>query len=336
MTTTRLFHPGRLLPVLLAALPLAGSAGCRAGGVKITPIPADRTLEEVTLIRGAGLSPAKIALIHVDGILVNAETNGWFEEGEHPVSLVQEQLSRAEHDPRVKAVVLRINSPGGTVTASELIYHEVRSFRQRTGKPVVAMMMDVAASGGYYVAMACDEVIAHPTTITGSIGVVMQTFDLSGTMQKIGARSTAIKSGPVKDAGSPLRPLTPEEQAIFQGIINEFFDGFVEVVKAGRPDLDEQKIRQLADGRVYTGEQALEAGLVDRLGSVGDAVQSCMDRAALRNASLVRYHRPLDWTPNVYTGAPQAPTAGTGLTLALPRRLTQPAPRFLYLWAPGL
>ena len=134
---------------------------------------------------------------------------------------VREELEKAAQDRKLKAVVLKINSPGGTVTASDILYHELDDFRRRTKLPMVAVMMDVAASGGYYIALAADTIVAHPTSVTGSIGVIMVTVNADGLLQKIGVTAAAIKSGPYKDMGSPLRALTPEERAIFQSVIDD-------------------------------------------------------------------------------------------------------------------
>lgn len=324
----------RLFSAAVLASSLSLAVGCGPTSFKITPVPADRTLRERVLLRGEGFFAPKIALIDVDGILLNTQTGNLFTEGEQPVATLTEKLARARKDKRVKAVVLRINSPGGSVTASELMHSEIVKFKQRTGKPVIAVFMDVAASGGYYIACACDEIIAHPSTVTGSIGVIMQMFNVAGTMQKLGITADAIKSGPNKDAGSPFRNMTPAERGLFQTMVNQFYEDFLKVVEAGRPDMEPDKIRELADGRVYTAAQALEHGLIDRIGTLDDAIRTCMKRTGLETAHLVTYHRPLAYKPNVYARAP-AGTNDRTLTLALPGWLTSPTPRFMYLWAPG-
>ena len=148
----------------------------------------------------------KIALIDVEGMIVNAPTGNLFTAGDNPVSLFRERLDAAAQDRRVKAVVLHINSPGGAVTASDVMYRELVNFREETGKPVVACLMDVAASGGYYLALGCDRIYAHPTTVTGSIGVIMNLYNAHGLLQFVGVKGEAIKSGRNKDLGSPTRP----------------------------------------------------------------------------------------------------------------------------------
>ena len=246
-----------------------------------------------------------------------------------------ENLNAAASDHRVKAVVLRINSPGGTVTASDTLYQEIKAFRKRTGKPVIAYFQDVAASGAYYLACAADEIIAQRTSVTGSIGVIMQMVDLSETMAKLGIEADAIKSGPFKDAGSPFREMKTEERALFQGLVDNFYSQFVEVVCEGRPHLTHEDVVKLADGRVYSAGQALEAGLIDRVGTLREAVEAAKDRAKIDRAITVRYVRPLTWAPNVYAQSP-ASRMGTNINifnLNLPFLWTK-RPTFLYIWHP--
>lgn len=307
--------------------------GCFGGGLLIQPVSAKRELVETNLSPDVR-SRHKIALIDVSGLIMNAPEWRFIGEGEQPVSLLLEQLDKAADDPAVKAVILRINSPGGTVVASELMHDEIMHFRKR-GKPVIASMMDVAASGGYYVACACDEIVAHPSTVTGSIGVLMQTFDVSGTMSMIGVRGDAITSGPNKDAGSPFRAMEPDERRLFQSMIDEMYAKFVEVVDAGRPKLDEAAVRKLADGRVYTAGQALEVGLIDRIATMRETVELAEKRAGVGRARLVTYHRPLEYKPNYYAAAPAgSPTTTNLFNLDVGAALTHTTPRFMYLWQP--
>ena len=311
-------------------------AGCNAPGLLITPVTTRRSLIETEIGRDGSLARDKIVVIEVSGFLLNGHLPQLLSEGEHPVSLLLEQLDRAAADPAVKAVILRINSPGGTVTASQLMHDEIRHFRRRTGKPVVAVLMDVAASGGYYVACACDVIVAQPMTVTGSIGVVMQMLDLSGTMNKIGLKGDAVTSGPFKDAGSPFRPMKPEEREVFQGIVNKMFDQFVRVVDEGRPKLDEAAVRKMADGRVYIAEQAVAAGLVDRIASMRETVDAIKQSVGSKRVRLVAYQRPLDYRPNLYARSPQAPAMDFNLFKLEASALLMPAaPQFLFLWTPG-
>ena len=222
------------------------------------------------------------------------------------------------------------------MVASELMYDEVRYFKTKTGKPVIALMMDVAASGGYYIACACDEIVAQPSTVTGSIGVIMQLFDVSDTMAKIGVKSEAITSGTMKDSGSPFRQMMPEERALFQDIVDDMYERFVKVVSAGRPNLDEEQVRTLADGRVYTASQAKQVGLIDDIRTMRETIKHLKVRIGADKIRLVTYHRPADYKPNYYASAPRQNSADVNLLkLDLSDWAHLGTPRFMYLWQPG-
>jgi protease-4 len=230
---------------------------------------------------------------------------------------------------------LRINTPGGAVTASDIMYQDVLAFRHETGKPVVACMMDVAASGGYYIAMSCDQVYAHSTTVTGSIGVIMSMYNATGLTKLVGISSEAIKSGPNKDIGNPLRPMTDSERAILQGMVDKFYDQFVTVVAEGR-HLSEERVRVLADGRVYTGIEAQKLGLVDRVGYLEDAFTAAMGMAGIKDAAVVTYDRGAGYRGSIYAAAPRIPTE-INLKLDLPGMSGGTGGAgFMYLWEPGV
>ena len=212
----------------------------------------------------------KIAIIYVDGMIVGGRGQvGLFSEGGGTDALIR-QLHAARDDQSVKAIVLRINSPGGTVPASQEVGEELKKIRA-LGKPVITSMADMAASGGYWLAACTDKIYANSSTITGSLGVYMPYSNWEELYKKIGVRQEKIKSGPHKDILSPDRQLTDEERAIIQVMVDDMYNQFVEVIAEGR-HLDQAKVRQLADGRIYTGRQAKEAGLVDELGNMYDAI----------------------------------------------------------------
>jgi protease-4 len=316
-----------------------GMAGCQpAGGIKLSLVPANKTLEEKTVITEAAFAP-RIALIELSGLLMDQQMNTLLAEGENPVSLTQEQLKKAQDDPSVKAVILRINSPGGTVTASEIIHGEILRFKAKTHKPVVTMMMDVTASGGYYAACATDRLFAYPSTVTGSIGVIMQLFSLQGSLEAIHMKTYAITSGPFKDAGSPLRDLSAEEREYFNKIVLQFYDQFLAAVAKGRPNLSAEQIKALANGKIYTGQEALANGLIDEVGTIYTAVDYLKEKTGHKKMNVVVYHRPMEWKPNIYAGSD---TPSPRLTQAGPVQIDMGAiqdamrPKFLYLWAPGL
>ncbi len=276
----------------------------------------------------------KVALIDVDGLLLNARTGSLLGSGDNPVSLFREKLEAAAYDERVQAIVLRINSPGGAVTASDIMYRDLLHFRRDTRKPVVACMMDVAASGAYYLAVGCDRVYAHPTTVTGSIGVIMSLYNASGLLSRVGVLSDPIKSGPNKDLGNPARPMTDEERAILQGMVNSFYDQFVQVVVRSR-HLPEERVRALADGRLYTGIDAHKLGLVDRVGYLEDAIQMAMDLACLKDATIIAYDRCEGYRGSIYAGLPKIPSE-INVKLDVPGLSNPAGATFLYLWQPGV
>ncbi|HEY8368159.1 MAG TPA: signal peptide peptidase SppA [Thermodesulfobacteriota bacterium] len=328
MQADRRARPGRGQRLALAAacLLLGGCITINVGPGRPGP------LEEV-VVSGEGRD--KVAVVDLTGIILG-ETRVrllGFSPLESMVDRVQAQLDRAAEDDAVKAVVLRINSPGGTVTASDIIYQAILRFKREKKVPVVASFLDLAASGGYYVAMAADEIVAHPTTITGSIGVIYQDLSLAGLYDKLGLVDQSIKSDRFKDIGSSARLLTPEERAILQSQVDAMFARFLATVRAGRPALEPERIRVLADGRTYVAEQALANGLVDRIGYMEDAIEAAKRRAGITEARVVFYVRPGDPRPtHLYAGADPAPGGGSALE-ALERLAGEPGgPRFLYLW----
>ena len=319
-----------LTVAVLLALALSSLAGCSL--VTLDFQPKIRPLEEET-VEGKGSS--KILLLDLSGTL--AEDLPSFSLGAPAprvplLARVREELAKAEKDDRVRALIVRINSPGGTITASDILYHEILAFKQRRKIPVIAAIMDVGASGGYYAALAADTIVANPTTITGSIGVVMVTVNAQGLMEKIGVAPLAIKSGPMKDAGSPFRALTGPELAVFQNIIDEMYGRFVGLIVQSRK-LPEDRVRALADGRVYTAEQALRLGLVDRIGYLEDVVKLARDAAKIDEARVVMYHRPKEYRSNLYSSTLAAATADSTLA-QFAAVLGGNGPRFLYLWWP--
>ena len=311
-----------------------GLAGC-SNAMLVKPVYVSERLEE-KVVEDAPWVNERILVLDVDGLIMNVNgSRGLFGLDENPVAAVKEKLDIARDDGRIRGVVLRVNSPGGSVTASDVIHREILSFREETKKPVVCCMMDVAASGGYYAAVACDKVVAHPTTVTGSIGVVMHLWNVRGLTDFLQIRQITIKSGPRKDMGSPFRELTAEERKILQHIIDSYHKRFVQVVAEGRPGLDEAAVATLADGRVYTAEQALELKLVDRIGYLSDAVAEVKALAGIDKAKVVIYNREFGPKNTIYSSTPiPAPRAG-GLDLRVSASPRWQAPQFLYLWAPG-
>ena len=201
-----------------------------------------------------------------------------------------QDLDRATNDPGLKAVVIRIDSPGGSPAASQELNDQVQRLKQ-AGKKVVVSCGDLTCSGGYYVAVAADKIVADPATLTGSIGVISTVPNLQDLYSKIGYKEQVFKSGAHKDMLSPSRPITPEEQQIMQGIIDDTYGQFVQAVANGR-GLTDAQVRKLADGRVYTGDQAKQLGLVDELGGLHEAVALAGKLAGIPAPQAVEYHRP--------------------------------------------
>lgn len=253
--------------------------------------------------------------------------------GESAVARMREELERAERDDEIAAVVLRIDSPGGTVIASEILYRELIRHRRKTGRPVIAQLMGVAASGGYYVAMAADRVQAYPATVTGSIGVVAMGFNFSELMEKVGVANQTFTTGAFKDAGSPFRPMREEERAQLQGIVQDLFAGFLDVVERGRPKLARAEIERLADGRIYSARQALAAGLIDAIGGLEEAIEEAKRAAGVvGEARVVVYRRPGERAENLFS-ASAASTLGADAAAAQLRDAVAES-SFLYWW-PG-
>ena len=258
-------------------------------------------LEEIVLLP----SPAKdkVLMIDVEGMISSMTGSGLLSREKNAVSRVFERLEKAGRDPLIKAVILRLDTPGGEVTASDIIYHEILRFKERTGKPVVGLMMAVAASGGYYIASACDVIMAHPSTLTGSIGVISVFPSLESLMGKVGVKVNIIKSGPAKDSGSPFRDMTDDERALFQGIIDEYYESFLGVVARNRKDrIPADELRRIADGRVYTAQQALRLGLIDDVGYFDDAFGKALALSNLKSARLVSYTYYPKVKTNIYAG----------------------------------
>ena len=226
----------------------------------------------------------RVAIVEVDGLIVDAER-------------VIRELERATDDPSVRAIVVRVQSPGGVVAPTQEIHAAIARVRAR-GKPVVASMGSVAASGGYYLSAAADRIVANPGTLTGSIGVIMQLAELQELLKKVGVHYDIVKTGRYKDTGNISRPLTPEERAILQSLLDDMYDQFVDAVASGR-HLARSAVLTLADGRVYSGRRARELGLVDQLGGLDDAVRLAGELGGISGKPRVlRPRRPTrltDW-----------------------------------------
>jgi len=274
----------------------------------------------------SGYGNDKILVMDISGVISADESQSLFSSRKQPgiLALAREQLDRARKDQTIKALLLRINSPGGGVTASDMLYHEIKKFKKETGMPVFAHIMDMGTSGAYYAALAADRITAQPTSIVGSIGVIMIRFDATGLMQKIGLQAFEISSGDKKGMGSPFRQLSAEERGIFQSVVNSMQDRFVNTVSSARK-LNRDTVAKLADGRIYTSQEAQAAGLIDGTTYLGDALDEVKKAAHLEQASVVFYARPGEYRPTIYSA--NLINIDTG-------GLIQPGVSFLYLWWP--
>ncbi len=328
---------GNALFYMILSLLSVVFTGCGPTAFRIELVPTNRQLEETEIQRDEGFFICdKIAVIDIDGLLINKQKRGWMREGDNPVSLFVEKLDKVAADRRVRAVVLRINSPGGTVAASDIMYHSLREFKRKTGKPVVTCILGLGCSGAYYLACGSDGIVAQPGSVTGSIGTIMHTFSLAGTMEKIGVKAVAIKSGELKDLGSPLHDLSAEERKVLEGIVNEFFEQFVTVVDKGRKDIGEQRLRGLADGRVFTAEEAFQEKLIDRVGYPADGIEWAKKLSGVEKARVVMYQRPSGYKANVYSSAmSDEGMVGALINVELPDWLNSGGAQFLYLWQPS-
>ncbi len=230
--------------------------------------------------------PERVAVIYVEGVIAGGRgAAGFWGDGGGADSVIR-QIQSARDDAEVRAVVIRINSPGGSAPASQEVGEELKKLRA-TGKIVVASMGDIAASGGYWIAALCDRIYANPGTITGSIGIYIPYANWEELFKKIGVHGEKIKSGPYKDMLSPERPMTEQERAILQEMVDDLYEQFVDVVAEGRK-MNPTKVRQLADGRIYTGRQARALGLVDEMGTMEDAVNAAAKMAGIVGKPLTR------------------------------------------------
>lgn len=297
--------------------------------------PEERFRPQVVLEEGGGGS--RVAVIEVRGLIMDGRTPGLIMDGPNPVDRFAAQLTLAEKDPAVKALIVRITSPGGTVTASHVMHEELRRFSRVTGKPVVASIGEVGASGGYYLALGADTIMAEPTSITGSIGVIMPTVNVSEGLAMIGIRSRSITSGPNKDLANPMEPIRDAQYAVLQGMVDEMYARFRGLVVERRPGLSSGNLDMATDGRVFMGERAKELGLVDELGGLREAFARAKEMAGLGRATLVKYADPATPPRSIYSAAGESEREINLVQVKLGTaalQATGTAP-FYYLWAPG-
>ena len=267
---------------------------------------------------------AKVAVVRVDDVIMGDENSGYAE-------WVVSQLRKAQDDSSVKAIILEVSSPGGGVTAADIVYNHILTLQGPPyNKKVIAFFGDLAASGGYYIAAPADKIIAQPTALTGSIGVVLSSFNIERLLDKVGVESVVFKSAPYKDIMSLYRPVTPEEAKILQGITDEMFGRFKMIVQSGR-GLTDEEVAQVSTGAIFTAQQAVNLKLVDGIGYFDDAVKAAKTAISVPDAAVVRYERPPSLS-NLLFGVKAGPAGELEKQLADIARARKPG--VYYLW-PG-
>jgi len=291
-----------------------------------------------TIVRpGKSLAPcARIALIDLDGLLVNHNYHGGATPpvGDNPLASFREKLEAVARDPHAVAVLVRINSPGGSVTGSDVMAEELRQFRAETGKPVVSSLMDLATSGAYLVAVQSDRIVAHPTSLTGGLGVIFNHYHLKDAMQQLGVTPNEVKAGDKIDMGTVNGTLNPPTRALFQQMADSYRDHLQDRVKERRAAMTPQDLQLLQDGRVVLAAEALKLHLVDRLGYVHEAIDETERLVGVSGAEVALYHRVGYPARSLYAIVPTAAPMSEILPFSYPGLDRSKLPTFLYLWLP--
>lgn len=331
---------GRVVFRFFLFLLLIFMQGC---AVIISPsfYPRKDRLEEIEIQKPEGWFVSdKVLMVDITGILSSQDSGGLFGSSKNMVDELKEVLKKAEQDPSIKSLVLRINSPGGDVTSSDILYQEIKEFRKKTGKIVIAEIMGLGTSGAYYISLAADKVYAHPTSLTGNIGVIATFPKLENLTSKIGIDFRVIKSGDKKDIGSLWRDFSSEEREILQSVINEYYERFLNIVKENRKGLDQNTLGTLADGRIFTAGQALDAKLIDGIAYLPEAIKHARTEAGISDSRVVMYKRSNQYKENIYSMSDVfAPSSSAQTQIGLINVNTKggimnPGPQFLYLWIP--
>lgn len=310
--------------------------GSRAGGLEQGPASFHEKVVE-------GEGDDKVVVIRVEGIIAEKAEGGLFASAatESLPKRIKDQLERAAQDAAVKAVILDVDSPGGTVTASDEIWNYLVKFRDSSKKPLVVHQGSLAASGGYYISAAGDEIVCEPTTITGSIGVIMQGLNFADFLHEHGIKDVSITSGPNKDLLSPLAPVRDAHVAILKAMVDDMYARFCDVVAQGIAHRTGKKaedvlpdVKAFADGRVFTAKQAVELHLADKVGYVEDAFSEARARANIQKARLVKYSRQPSLLDALSGNADTKLDLGKGISIRVDARLLDElsGPRFLMLW----
>ncbi len=322
--------------VLALAFLLTGLPGCANRTVQINLVPTHAAVGPHMVKKSRHWFVSnRIALVNISGMIMDGRGVSLLASGHNPVSDLQQTLDAISRDPRVKAVILRMNTPGGTVTASYMMYRALEAFKKRTHLPLIASMMDVCASGGYYVSCAADYQMAYPTTITGSIGVIVQLFNFHHALHLLGITEPVFVSGPNKDTGSPFHRMTPSNKKLIQGFVNQFYARFKALVEKSHPLVAKADWPKLTDGRPVTGMDAARYHLINSVGGLNRAIALAKKMAHIHHANVVLYGRSSSGHGSIYARTPlSAPRVQTNMVnVNLGGAMTTMLhPHFLYMW----
>ncbi|MEM8670324.1 MAG: S49 family peptidase [Planctomycetota bacterium] len=313
--------------------PVRFRGAMNVSGNVATAIKSDNTasrLRRVT-VSGSGRSKCRVALVDVDGLLINNNVGGLASMGENPVALFREKLNAIACDPTVVAVVLRVNSPGGGVTAADIMSHDLLQLKAKRQIPIVTCSMEVGTGGAYYLATHSDAIVAHPTSVVGGVGVILNAYNMEDLMANAGVLSIPIKSGELIDSLTPDREMEDRERDILQSMAELFHQRFIAQVKNSRPDVIDDG--NLFEGGVFTGQQAIELGLIDQIGYLDDAITIARELSgADLSADVVMYRRDNDRAHTMLDVTPNDPLRQSLLNFKVPGLERSSMPMFLYLW----
>jgi protease IV len=305
-------------------------SGCGAPRIKLFTDSTD-PLKEFTL---EGTTKEKILIIPIRGLISNSPDEGFLSTKPSVVQEVVSQLNIAEDDDNIKSIILQIGSLGGTVTASDILYHEITRLKEKKDVKIIAVLMDIATSGGYYIALPADLIIAHPTTVTGSVGVVFIRPEVTDLMGKIGFRVNVVKSGENKDMGAFYREATDEEKELLQNLVDKMGERFIDLVSEHR-NIDDQGLSEVASAKIMLADEAEQLGLIDRTGYIQDALDEAKRLAGLPDDTRVVVYRRSNYPDdNFYNPITMNSNAKTLSMIDLGVKNTAPflAPGFYYLW----
>lgn len=285
-------------------------------------------------VGGAADCTTRVAIIDVDGLMVNANQTGLMAAGTNPVEEFRAKLDYAARHPQLAAVVLRIHSPGGGVTASDIMLRDLQRFQAATGRPIIACLMDVGAGGAYYLASGADLIVAHPTSITGGFGVILNLYNMEDMMAQMNIIGVPIKAGDQIDMGTPIRSIPPESRTLLDAIAEQFQDRFHDRIAAAR-GLELSGDEPFLDGRILTALQAKERNLIDAIGYLDDAIELAGAQAGASSVQPVVLHRARDKAQTIYSITPNRPIQSDLLPIDVPGLNRSKLPTFLYMWQPN-